>query len=170
MTEPSLPIAQIKNQWLSQQVDVKYPTPESLAGRELYLKHANTCQYQVLNLDECVESSISPDDIFLVDFHRLTVMFSLLQSKRWTATEEQELIVEFLTQIIYSEPCELYLAFENGEPKAAAIVTCSEDQILISDVVVIEEQSKQSKQQFANALINKLNVNIDEYSDVYLEI
>ena len=102
MTIPK--IAEIKNEWLYQQVDVEYPTKESIAGLALYKAKVASCQYEQLESVTTESSVFGKDDIFLVDFHRLTVMFSLLQSSQWQDSSDQEMIVEFLTQIIYSEP------------------------------------------------------------------
>lgn len=122
-----------KNDWLHQQVEVDYPTKESLKGRELYFSRYNSTQ--LFDYDQISASAnFIAENIFKVDFHRLTVMFSLLQSTLWPASDDQELIVEFLSQIIYAAPCDLYLAFEQGTPVAAAIVTCVEGRGLISDI------------------------------------
>lgn len=88
------------------------------------------------------ESNLSVEDIFLVDFHRLTVMFSILQSQRWTDKHEQEMIVEFLTQIILTPEFELYVGFKEGEPVGAAIVSQYEGNTLISDLVVSQNLDK----------------------------
>jgi len=168
MTDSIPKVANLKNQWLSQHVDVQYPTQESLAGRKLYLSSVEKRSIQPLTKED--NGFIAADDIFLVDFHRLTVMFALLQSKRWTESSEQELIVEFLTQIIYSEPCELYIGFTEGEPTAAAIVTRADRAILISDIITTNEDAQQSAKRFAASLLHKLDINLDEYSDAYLEI
>jgi len=170
MTDSIPKVANLKNQWLSQHVDVQYPTQESLAGRKLYLSSVEKRSIQPFTLTKEDNGFISADDIFLVDFHRLTVMFALLQSKRWTESSEQELIVEFLTQIIYSEPCELYIGFTEGEPTAAAIVTRTDSAILISDIITTSEDAQQSAKRFAASLLHKLDINLDEYSDAYLEI
>ncbi|WP_394244239.1 flavodoxin [Vibrio astriarenae] len=130
-TLPAIVIA--KNDWLHNQVEVEYPTKESLKGRELYFSRYNTSQ--VLSIDEVAgEASLLTDSIYLVDFHRLTVMFSLLQAKLWPSQDDQDLILEFLSQIIYSEPCELYLAFADGTPIGAGLVTQTEQGCLISDI------------------------------------
>ncbi|WP_083602539.1 hypothetical protein [Vibrio spartinae] len=127
-------IAQIKNQWLSAQVDVAYPTPQSLAGRDLYLASVQQCAYQNIELKTVTE--LMPQDVYRVDFHRLTVMFAQLQATQYHALTEQEAIIEFFTQIIYSPPCELYLGFEQGKPVAAGILTQTETDILVSDLVI----------------------------------
>ncbi|MFB9214121.1 flavodoxin [Vibrio sinaloensis] len=168
MSESNLSIVDVKNQWLSQHVDVKYPTPESLAGRKLYLDDAKTKHCKPLESVADTQTMYHQDEIYLVDFHRLTVMFALLQSQRWEKQEEQELVVEYLTQIIYSEPCELYVGFKQGEPAAAAIVTQIDGQVLLSDLAV-KHQEEAEIQSFTKGLLNKLDVNPNEYSDIYLE-
>jgi hypothetical protein len=146
-------IAQVKNSWLYQQVDVQFPTKESLKGLELYKQVVSTREYEALTELPSIETTFNSDDIFLVDFHRLTVMFALIQSSQWQNEFEQEMIVEFLTQIIYSEPCSLYLGFQSGEPVAAAIVTQTEQSMLISDVVV---KTDEDPTHFVSALFGKL--------------
>ncbi|UPQ89935.1 flavodoxin [Vibrio sinaloensis] len=160
-------IADIKNQWLYQQVEVEFPTKESLAGLALY--RAEVEGKEVVELDaSATDSTFNQDDIFLVDFHRLTVMFALLQASRWQKPTDQEHIVEFLTQIIYSTPCELYLGFQQGEPVAAAILTVNEQHALISDVVV-KAQSTASKQDFIAALVSKASSKLEPIQQLWLE-
>lgn len=159
-------IAQVKNSWLYQQVDVQFPTKESLKGLELYKQVVSTREYQVLTELPTIETSFNSDDIFLVDFHRLTVMFALIQSSQWQNEFEQEMIVEFLTQIIYSEPCSLYLGFQSGEPVAAAIVTQTEQSVLISDVVV---KNDEDSTHFVSALLGKLSHEFSADIELILE-
>ncbi|CAM4360254.1 flavodoxin [Vibrio agarivorans] len=153
-----------KNDWLHNQVEVDYPTKESLKGCELYFSRYNNAV--VYALDE-IEGAVtmSADDIFVVDFHRLTVMFSLLQAKRWPSQDDQDLILEFLSQIIYSSPCELYLAFADGAPVAAALVTKTEDGCLISDVSC---DSQVNINDFVMSLSAKLQAQGIQVTDVEL--
>lgn len=160
-------IADIKNQWLYQQVEVEFPTKESLAGLALY--RAESEGKELVSLDASTpDSTFHQEDIFLVDFHRLTVMFALLQASRWQKSSDQDLIVEFLTQIIYSTPCELYLGFQQGEPVAAAILTFDEQQALISDVVV-KAQSTATEQDFIAALMTKASPKLEQAEHLWLE-
>ncbi|WP_394126248.1 flavodoxin [Vibrio hepatarius] len=159
-------IAQVKNSWLYQQVDVQFPTKESLKGLELYKRAASAREYEVLTELPSAETSFHSDDIFLVDFHRLTVMFALIQASQWQNEFEREMIVEFLTQIIYSEPCSLYLGFQSGEPVAAAIVTQTEQSILISDIVV---KSDEPSAHFVSALLGKLTDQITADIELIVE-
>lgn len=159
-------IAQVKNQWLFEQIDVEFPTKESIAGRNVYQQALEKNRYR--SLQPVQSTTYNLNDLFVVDFHRLTIMFSLLQSKRWELQSEQELIVEFLTQIIYSQPCDLVLGFNNGEPVAAAIVTRYENDVLISDVVVTQEQQDDRKS-FIDGLMVKFSDDVKSANAVYLE-
>lgn len=96
-------------------------------------------------------------------------MFALLQSKRWEQQTDQQMIIEFLTQIIYSEPCQLFLGFKDGEPVAAAIVTLSNAELLVSDLYVDPSVNQNS---FVCALIEKVTQSTEMplNSDAYLEI
>lgn len=167
MTLPK--IAETKNQWLYQQVDVEFPTKESIAGMELYKAAVTQRQYQLMAQVPTQDGTFADEDIYLVDFHRLTVMFSLLQAGMWSSEPEQQLIVEFLTQIIYSEPCSLYLGFKDGEAVAAAIVTVEPESVLVSDVATKSESANMMKNAFVAALCSKLNVVIDQNNALYLE-
>ncbi|WP_413283255.1 hypothetical protein [Vibrio sp. MA40-2] len=123
-----------KHQWLLSQVDVTFPTPESILGRDLYIKHENTISYKLLDVDDGLDSSLL-DDLYLVDFHRLTVMFSQLQALQWEDKREQEFVLEFFAQIILSDQHDLYVGFKNNQAIIGAILT--EDKLghlLISDV------------------------------------
>ncbi|UUM32526.1 flavodoxin [Vibrio japonicus] len=170
MTELTPNICKAKNQWLAQQVDVEYPTKESIEGRKIYLESVESAECFKIDPTQLPSGSYADDEIFLVDFHRLTVMFALLQSQRWQSKSEQELIVEFLTQIIYSEPCQLYIGFKNGEPSAAAMVTETGGELLISDIIVAANNSESEKRQFAASVIAKLPSDTDQFEAVYLEI
>ncbi|MGY5538026.1 flavodoxin [Vibrio brasiliensis] len=167
MTLPK--IAEIKNQWLYQQVDVEFPTKESVAGMELYKDAVSVRQYQTLSEIPVADSQMAPEDIFLVDFHRLTVMFALLQAGRWSNESDQQLIVEFLTQIIYSEPCSLYLCFKEGEAVAAAIITIDQQTVLISDVVLKSSETEVTEEGFLAALYTKLDLPLDDSHTFIIE-
>ncbi len=125
-----------KNKWLAQQVEVKFPTAESIKGKALYessLSQAYIEQYSESDL-RSVPTLI--EDWYLVDFHRLTIMFAILQSERWPIEAHQQLIVEFLTQIILEPDYKLYLGFSQNRPCAAAIVSSQGDDVLVSDITI----------------------------------
>ena len=166
MTDNAKSIVEQKNQWLYQQVEVEHPTKESLAGRSLYMRlqeNAVVAPWLPLSM---VDTNF--DDIYLVDFHRLTVSFSLLQSEKYNNERDKNHIVEFLTQIIYSAPCELYLGYDDGEAVAAAIVTYHNNDVLISDVVVKTSSQFMDAEYFSSQLFAKLSLS-KNFGQCYLE-
>ncbi|WGV98222.1 flavodoxin [Vibrio sp. YMD68] len=177
MTIRSLPIADIKNQWLSQHIDVKFPTKESVAGCALYQRSLEARIYQVWQPDPTNDgNAFGLQEIYLVDFHRLTVMFSILQSQQWVDEKEQAEVLEFFTQIILSPPCDLYVAFNDGIPAAAAIVTQTDDSILVSDIVLIsnivvagEQVNDHLALSFASQLINQMYCADIDTKTIYIE-
>lgn len=122
-----------KNHWLSSQIEVAHPTKESVLGKALYFEQLEKCTHQQHTLSEVTDS----DDVelVLVDFHRLTILFSQLQSSRWQG-KDSEYIVEFLTQIILDSEPHLYVGFAHGEPTCCAIFSVKGEECLISDVYI----------------------------------
>ncbi len=157
MTKINLEIVKIKNQWLKSHVDVEYPTPGSIKGCELYFSRREGTDCEPYS---CDVSADIPDGITIypVDFHRLTVMFALMQASGFSDPVEQQNITEFLTQIIYSPPCTLYLGFFEDVPVLAGIVTQTEDAVLISDLVVDCVHSKLTLHQATSLLYRFLNL------------
>lgn len=131
-------IVQKKNQWLFSQLDIAYPAKESLLGRELYQSKLPSKTYQLLTQDQ-TPSQI--DELHKVDFHKLTVLFSLNQASAYQDETERAHMLEFLSQIMLSDEHVLYIGTQNGDVAASAIVTEAEDSLLISDVVVGNGQS-----------------------------
>lgn len=165
MDHTSEQLFKIKTQWFSGHVDVEFPTKESLLGRELFLSRASNPTCYQLNTLPSVNTEYQEGDVFKVDFHRLTIMFSLLQAQNWDNEKEQALVLEFLSQIIFSEPCDLYVGFLSGEPSAAAVVTKSGDSILVSDIV-----TKSNKpEHFLAALVHHNALDIEKYANIYIE-
>jgi len=168
MTDSVPHVVTVKNQWLFDQVEVEFPTPESLRGRAVY---ENLCSSTTVStfISSDHNKMFNSDDIFQVDFHRLTVMFSILQALRGQNEQEQNDLVEFFTQIIFSEPCSLYVAFYQSEPIAAAIVTEFENQLLVSDIVIKSAEVCGSKQQFAASIIDKWALSRSFDGTIYIE-
>jgi hypothetical protein len=131
-------IVEQKNQWLISQVDVPYPTEESVKVRDLYLNACGNSVCQIFEPSPLAQSTAYYDEIYLVDFHRLTVMFAQLQANQWQEAGHQVSILEFFAQIIISEQQPLYIGFKAGEPAACGLVTYLNDQLLISDVVAAD--------------------------------
>ncbi len=131
-----------KNNWLASQVDVEFPTPESIAGRALYLELQSHIQYTHSPRNTFTEKGLV-DEVIEVDFHRLTILFSVLQASSLTEnTEQQGLLIEFLTQIILDSEYQLYLGFKGTEPVAALMCRYiqGDKTMLFSDVMTKYEQ------------------------------
>jgi len=168
MTDSYPNVVKVKNQWLFDQVEVEFPTPESLKGRAIY---QSLCEENTVTplIQSVQETGINLDEIYLVDFHRLTVMFSLLQASRGRDEQEQNYLLEFFTQIIFSEPCYLYVGFKQAEPVAAALITQSENELLVSDIVV-KDLSYSSAEQFALAATQKWLKSNEFSGSFYIEL
>ena len=168
MNEKQLESIKRKNAWLHDLVEVEFPTKESLEGREIYTRLLEEQTYQVVEKSSLLEKEchLASEDIFLVDFHRLTVMFSILQSQRWSDKHEQEMIVEYLTQIILTPEFELYVGFAEGEAIGAAMVSQYEGNTVITDTVTSHNLDKA---QFVSDLATKLNAEQKLSETVVLE-
>ena len=153
-----------KNQWLASQVEGGYPTKESLKGRDLYLGAISSCYLEPF---EPLNDSTANFEWHLVDFHRLTIMFSLLHSKRWANDEHQQLIVEFLTQIIVEPSHALYVGFEHGDVAAAAMVSIEGEAVLISDIALSGDWNEANVSSAIASLIQSAQIATN--SQVWLE-
>lgn len=160
-----------KNQWLAQQVAVEYPTPQSVLGKNLYLaaqsnKKAQQLETRTHNLSSNNNSPFIQEfeQIYLVDFHRLTISFAQLQSLQWSDPIERANVLEFLTQIILSEParlnqCHLFIAFNDEQAVISAIIYLEEKDALISDIVIANNIN--NKDQLKTHFIEQLIKNQD---------
>ncbi len=144
-------IAIKKNNWLLSQVDVAFPTKECLRGRDIY--HENTLRksYQLATSANLDSGETQVDEIYNVDFHKLTVMFSLNQASVGSNDTDKADLLEFFSQIILCDEHSLYIGLSNGEVVASAILTADEESLLISDVV--NKQPGQSILSFAQQLM-----------------
>ncbi|MCG9542388.1 hypothetical protein L1D37_01195 [Vibrio sp. Isolate33] len=131
-------IAHNKNQWLFSQLDIAYPAKESLLGLDIYKKQLSQKTYQLLPQDQ---TPTQIDELHKVDFHKLTVLFSLNQASAYQDEAERANILEFLSQIMLSDEHELYVGTKNGEVVASAVVTATDEELLISDVVNQDDQN-----------------------------
>ncbi|MFI3275420.1 hypothetical protein [Vibrio sp.] len=131
-------IAHNKNQWLFSQLDIAYPAKESLLGLDIYKKQLSQKTYQLLRQDQ---TPTQIDELHKVDFHKLTVLFSLNQASAYQDEAERGNILEFLSQIMLSDEHELYVGTKNGDVVASAVVTATDEELLISDVVNQDDQN-----------------------------
>ncbi len=157
-----------KNHWLCSQVDVEFPTAESLEGRDIYQSLTQQAEVTSFLPQACDEQLLQ--EIYLVDFHRLTIWFALLQATRSSTQHDQECLVEFFTQIIYSPPCQLFLGFHLGEPVAAGMVTEHEHMVLLSDLVVKPNPLFDTREAFAQALYAKWQAITASDATPYIEL
>lgn len=136
-----------KNNWLAEQVNVAFPTPQSIEGRDLYLQAEKDKAYTLTQQHQLLTSAWI-DEVVLVDFHRLTIIFSVLQATQWASEPEKEkLVIEFLTQIILSDEYQLYVGFVGAVPAAALIgkLDIENQMIVLSDVVIAPEYKEQKR-------------------------
>lgn len=160
-----------KNHWLSQQVDVEHPTPESLMGRKLYLEAQQNVKYCVSEIESLLSNKAELSnqvelsnkaglDVIEVDFHRLTILFSVLQASQLSdIPENQSLIIEFLTQIILDDKYQLFLGFDDGEAVSALICKIDQDEqvAVLTDIVISENAQDSFKtQDFASDVLQYL--------------
>lgn len=154
-----------KNHWLSQQVDVEYPTPESLMGRQLYLEAQQNVKYSVSEVESLLSNKEGLSnkvglDVIEVDFHRLTILFSVLQASQLSDTpENQSLVIEFLTQIILDDEYQLFLGFDEGEAVFALICKIDQDNQLavLTDIAISQNYHHSFKtQDFASDVLQCL--------------
>lgn len=128
-----------KHQWLISHVDVNFPTAESILGRDLYIAREKQVQYVEIAATEM--ETLDPsllDDVYLVDFHRLTVMFAQLQSTLWSDKSAQNYVLEFFAQIALSQDHDLYIGFKDGQATVCGVATMSDHTLLISDLVSLK--------------------------------
>ncbi|OEF23485.1 hypothetical protein [Vibrio rumoiensis] len=137
-----------KNRWLTGQVDVEFPTPQSIDGRDLYLKKQQTKEYVCNEWADLLKPQPWLHEVILVDFHRLTIMFSVLQATQWADdVEAEKLIIEFLTQIILSDEYQLYIGIVDSKPVTALIgkQDTENNVTLFSDIVIAPEFQREKE-------------------------
>lgn len=148
-----------KNQWLSKQVDVEFPTPESLIGRKVYLESQQNIKYSLSEVQSLLSNKVGLD-VIEVDFHRLTILFSIIQASQFSDNpEQQSLVIEFLTQIILDDEYQLFLGFDDGEPVSALICKIDLDnQVAVLTDIIISENAQDSfkTQDFASDVLQYL--------------
>ncbi|MGO2497902.1 MAG: flavodoxin [Vibrio litoralis] len=148
-----------KNQWLSKQVDVEFPTPESLIGRKVYLESQQNIKYSLSEVQSLLSNKVGLD-VIEVDFHRLTILFSIIQASQFSDNpEQQSLVIEFLTQIILDDEYQLFLGFDDGEPVSALICKIDLDNqiAVLTDIVISQNYLHSFKtQDFASDVLQYL--------------
>lgn len=142
-----------KNQWLASQVDVAFPTPESLRGRDNYLSFQ---QSYTSSLSAPISSLTSPSSftgsIAKVDFHRLTIRFAIVLASLWE--EDKEDVVEFLTQLILEDKYTLYIGLDGNTPTACALIhNVSDELTTVFDIALADKEKNEVKKSFVHDVI-----------------
>ncbi|CAM4135344.1 hypothetical protein [Vibrio neonatus] len=139
-------LQQLKNQWLFSQVDVDFPTRESVLGKACYLDLIEA-QNSIQAIERAkieAQSASAQLEWIKADFHKLTVLFSqFFASHSQVPVASKEYLQEFFAQIILDEqaPHSLCLGFSGTEVAGVAIVSIAEDpqsqvSVLISDLLI----------------------------------
>lgn len=152
-----------KHSWLVSQVDVAFPTAESIAGRELYLSREANISYQQVEPNNKSKIDL---ETYLVDFHRLTVMFAQHQSTIWPDAKDRANALEFYAQITLVDAHQLYISFLNGEIVASALVTEQDNVLLVSDLLAQDEEIRQA---FLHELYQK-HSSIEDPASLYASV
>jgi hypothetical protein len=163
---------QQKLAWLVSQIEVDYPTRESVLGKASYLDLAESSPVQLFDFDK-MKLSNSNASWLEVDFHKMTVMFALFMSKNAIIPEAQrEFLQEFLAQIILTSSTQhkLYLAFLEGQLVGSAIVNLGDDLLLITDCLLLD--SVEDKKATIGILVSQLFANpppLTSTKNVYIQ-
>ncbi|GEM79410.1 hypothetical protein [Vibrio superstes] len=134
-------LQQQKTQWLLSQIDVAYPTRESVLGKACYLdlvEKFNEITSLASSADD-LNQAMSTTEWLRADFHKLTVLFARFMASHSDIPEaSREFLQEFLAQIILDDQgaYSLCLGFEGSEVVGACIVSNGSDTILVSDLLL----------------------------------
>lgn len=141
-----------KNQWLASQVDVAFPTPESLRGRDNYLSFQQSYTASFIAPISSLTSSSFTGTIAKVDFHRLTIRFAIVLASLWE--EDKDDVLEFLTQLILEDDYSLYIGLEDGAPVACALIHNVNDELVtVFDVATVDKEQTDVKKSFVHDVI-----------------
>ncbi|PMG83237.1 hypothetical protein BCU83_05110 [Vibrio breoganii] len=130
-----------KTQWLLSQIDVAYPTRESVLGKACYLdliekfSEINSLVSPAKDLNQAVSTT----QWLRADFHKLTVLFARFMASHSDIPEaSREFLQEFLAQIILDDQGahSLCLGFEGSEVVGACIVSNTSEIVLVSDLIL----------------------------------
>ena len=134
-----------KNQWLASQVDVAFPTPESLRGRDSYLSRQQSYTSSLIAPASSLTTLPSfTGTIAKVDFHRLTIRFAVVLASLWE--EDREDVLEFLTQLILEEEYTLYIGLDGVAPIACALIHNVTDELAtVFDIALVDNENYELK-------------------------
>ncbi|GEA59392.1 hypothetical protein [Vibrio comitans] len=140
-------LQQQKTQWLLSQIEVAYPTRESVLGKACYLDLIE--KFSKIASLECPSSESTPvannTEWLRADFHKLTVLFAHFMATHSDIPDaSREYLQEFLAQIILDDqgPHSLCIGFEGSEVVGVCIVSNTSDTLLVSDLLLKNSLSK----------------------------
>ncbi|WP_261818194.1 flavodoxin [Vibrio gallicus] len=144
-----------KISWMTSHIEVDFPTRESVLGKAIYLDLMEASSTEALTGEIAAKTGI---EWLQADFHKMTVMFAdHFSNNVQLPTQSQGLLLEFLAQIILDkEASQLWLAFNDGQVVATAIVTQMDKQILISDFQLADKHKLGSLIQQIGGLHNTI--------------
>ncbi len=113
----------LKNAWMASHItDAEFPTPLSEKGLHLYqLAHSELSTHIVDSMTYSSESSLT---FYPVDCHPLTIRYALVYSSYWQQEDQQQAVIEYLTQIMFDADvnAQLYVGFYKGKPAATGMI------------------------------------------------
>lgn len=133
MTIDSEKFYQQKVAWLASQVNVDFPTPESVKGRDIYVNQVAINPEEYKSTPSDLSDTIS---VLQVTEHRLTIRWAMTVASQWKDETEYSHVLEFLTQIDLCDEYQLFVALDGMKPVAACLSQISENVMYVSDVVL----------------------------------
>ncbi len=123
-----------KQAWLANQVNVEFPTPESVKGRDVYLNQEtlNSEEYSYISSDFADNISV-----LQVTEHRLTIRWAMTVASQWNV--EYDDVLEFLTQIDLCDDYQLFVALDGMKPIAACLSQVADNVMYVSDVAITSD-------------------------------
>lgn len=134
-------LQQQKTQWLLSQIDVDYPTRESVLGKACYLDLVEKfSEITSLVIPSTGLAPVASNTEWLrADFHKLTVLFARFMASHSAVPDaSREYLQEFLAQIILDDQGahSLCLGFNGSEVVGACIVSNDSKALLVSDLLL----------------------------------
>lgn len=154
MTINSETFHQQKLAWLVNQVNVDFPTPESVKGRDIYLKQPVKDAVEHLFSEVTLPDTVS---VLPVTEHRLTIRWAMTVASQWT--DEYDDMLEFLTQIDLCDDYQLFVALDGMKPIAACLSHVAGDTMYVSDIVLTSDVIDESG--FLSAVMAQQSINFN---------
>ncbi|WP_234998998.1 hypothetical protein [Photobacterium andalusiense] len=159
----------LKNAWMASHItDAEFPTPLSEKGLHLYQLAHSELSTQVV--DSVISPSESSLTFYPVDCHPLTIRYALVYSSYWQQEQQQQALVEYLTQIMFEADAnaQLYVGFYKGKPAATGMIYTDLDEgekvSLVSDIHALplpnQDQLMQNMEHYLLALAQQTSATV----------